>query len=615
MINSNTTQFIFKLRHNISLDGDVILAEMELKSFLPEASIEKIEKLKELTKENSGLAKLQGLIALDSHTRDAGLQGYRTNTSLENLPILIQSISFVQHIYCIVQDSEKARLFIHNCQHQLGSVLEYQLEGSRLIIYALTHYALLEISDVVARRAKSATDTKQKLQWMLDALLARRIDKHALKIAEEALGAKNTTSHLSHDMHYYKAKFFPRLVRSTLNVCRQRLGDGRHRVIDCFSGSGTTLLEAAILGMESIGTDIDPLSVLIAQNKIDILNLSSSSLEEEVSLVLEALKISQSKQLNLFYPRKDEYFESTIEFPIWLMKNRKMTQEVANELIYQIHRLRYAVSFASPKLKGFFNVLMSDAIARKMKMRFLGTGVGRFSLAFSKRCLTESFRNSAQKYIRTVATIEWLKETINLTFSKAQSIHADARSIDQSLGLFDILITSPPYLPAASGRESYAKARAPSLIALEMKNHEEVNDLIDNSIGSMHNALVDFALLSDREKDIVEWLNHDDLRQIKAAPTASYFLDMRKALKQMQQYLRPGALAVIVSGKQSTFYQFSTREELYVVKSAEILAEEAELMGFIVESLYDVQLQKSNKNARPRSLDDYYETLIFLRKT
>lgn len=89
---------------------------------------------------------------------------------------------------------------------------------------------------------------------------------------------------------------------------------------------------------------------------------------------------------------------------------------------------------------------------------------------------------------------------------------------------------------------------------------------------------------------------------------------MRKALQQMYQCLRSGALAVIVSGKQSTFYQFSTREELYVVQSAEILAEEAQAIGFTVESLHDVQLQKSNKNARPRSLDDYYETLIFLRK-
>jgi len=33
-----------------------------------------------------------------------------------------------------------------------------------------------------------------------------------------------------------------------------------------------------------------------------------------------------------------------------------------------------------------------------------------------------------------------------------------------------------------------------------------------------------------------------------------------------------------------------------------------------VEALHDIKLFKSNANARPRSLDDYYETLIMLRK-
>ncbi len=41
----STSHFIFKLRHNISLEGDVILAEMELKAFLPEQSIEGIQNL------------------------------------------------------------------------------------------------------------------------------------------------------------------------------------------------------------------------------------------------------------------------------------------------------------------------------------------------------------------------------------------------------------------------------------------------------------------------------------------------------------------------------------------------------------------------------------------
>jgi len=174
-------------------------------------------------------------------------------------------------------------------------------------------------------------------------------------------------------------------------------------------------------------------------------------------------------------------------------------------------------------------------------------------------------------------------------------------------------VTSPPYLPASSGRESYAKARAPSLIALGMRSHDDVNNLVDDSIGSMGGNGVDLEKLTEDERQVVEWIRRDELRSIKAEPVARYFLDMRQAFAEMRRVLMPGALAVVVSGKQSTFYHFSTREALHVVHSAELLAEEAQNVGFEIVVLHDIQLNKSNMNARPRSLDDYYETLIILR--
>jgi hypothetical protein len=179
---------------------------------------------------------------------------------------------------------------------------------------------------------------------------------------------------------------------------------------------------------------------------------------------------------------------------------------------------------------------------------------------------------------------------------------------------FNIILTSPPYLPASSGRESYTKARAPSLIALGMRSHEDIDDLIDDTIGSMSGDEMDIESLTLEEQKIVEWLRNDSLRAIKATPVARYFLDLRRSFAEMLRILSPGGLAVVVSGKTSTFYQFATRTPLFVVNSAELLAEKARRVGFEVEALHDLKLFKSNANARPRSLDDYYETLIMLRK-
>jgi DNA modification methylase len=610
-MNSQYASFVFKLRQNIVLEGDLVLAKMELDAFLPDA-LQDIADIAAVAQRIPQLAELHKFGALDSYVRQNGTQAYVTSGPLALLPDLIRCVSFIQRIYCVTRDTAEARRLLIEIENALGPVIVYHADGDFIVVQAVPHYALSEFSDVVARHSGSAAKTKLNLDTTLNALLGKTDDRHAGKLAKAALSARSTTSHLSHDIHYYKAKFFPRLARSMLNVCVQRLGDQPHRVIDNFVGSGTTLLEAASLGIPSVGLDIDPLSVLIARAKLEVVRLDSDLLAREVGRTLQLLEAEAKGQLILF-ERSSSGEIGTPAFPAWLMKNRKMTPEIAAELSKEIDTVQVAVAACHPQVRRLFRVLMSDAISRKIRMRFLGTGVGRFSLTFAKTPIAQIFSKSLKKYAKVAATSEWLRHTIHLDFADAQVAKADARHIPDDLGRFDILVTSPPYLPASSGRESYAKARAPSLIALGMRRHDEVDDLVDDSIGSMYGDGIDLEMLTENERNLVEWLRRDELRAIKAEPTARYFLDMRRAFSEMRRVMLPGAYCIVVSGKQSTFYQFSTRKALYVVPSAQILADEAQRVGFEIESLQDVQLIKLNRNARPRSLDDYYETIITLR--
>ena len=291
-----------------------------------------------------------------------------------------------------------------------------------------------------------------------------------------------------------------------------------------------------------------------------------------------------------------------------------MTSELARLLEDEITLLRVAITGAEPPAASLLHVLLSDAIARRVRMRFLGTGVGRFSLTLARTPAPQIMARSLERFVKTAAAIDWFRCVLGLQPAEARVFQADARRLPDDLGEVDIVLTSPPYLPASSGRESYARARALSLIALGITDPLEVDELVDESIGSMQGNGALFGDLTAEERQLVDWLQRDSLRAIKAEPTARYFLEMRQAFGEMVRVLRPGGLAVVVSGKSSTFYNFSTREVLYVARSAELLAEEAARAGFQVQALHDLQLQKANKNARPRSLDDYYETLIFLQK-
>ena len=365
------------------------------------------------------------------------------------------------------------------------------------------------------------------------------------------------------------------------------------------------LLEASTLGISSIGIDIDPLSVLISRAKLESTRLDSAAVDCEATRIKELLAKPRTCDNSTIQP---------IMFPEWLMKNRKMRAGIAAEISREIEQVRFAIADSNtPQMANLLRVAMSDAIARKIKMRFLGTGVGRFALTFGKASITDMFCKSVERYSKITAVSEWMRDVLNTAPAEAQVLSGDARHMPKGAGLFDIIVTSPPYIPASSGRESYAKARAPSLIALGLEDARTVDDLADGSVGSMSNNNPDINRLTAEERGIVDWLQTDELRSIKAAPTAQYFLDMRQSFREMRRCISPGGMAVVVSGKQSTFYEFSTRRTLLVVHSAELLADEAQRAGFTVESLYDVKLDKSNRNARPRSLDDYYETLVMLR--
>jgi predicted RNA methylase len=101
---------------------------------------------------------------------------------------------------------------------------------------------------------------------------------------------RNTATHWnpnygSHGWHRYVGRFPPHLVRAILN----HFGARKHQVVlDPFVGSGTTAVEARLLGLKAIGIDICPLSCLISRTK--------SQFPTDVS-PLESLMI----ELNEFY--------------------------------------------------------------------------------------------------------------------------------------------------------------------------------------------------------------------------------------------------------------------------------------------------------------------------
>jgi DNA modification methylase len=590
--------FAIKLRRNIALEGDLALASRELEAYLGSWPLP-VPDMRELAGDLPDLAMLSGWGALEADCRIGAVQGYRGEGLLARLPEMVRRLAFAGRIYAVAADGPAVREALMAWQRELGPVLSWQPAGARLVIQALPHSFLLELSDIAVRRAASPAEVSALLRDLPAALLG---PDTAAKFPEAALAAQQTTSHVFHDLHYYKAKFFPRMVRATLGGAAQRLGPGPHRVLDPFAGSGTTLVEASLLGFPSQGYDLDPLSVMISRAKLTALKADWRELVDFAAGAAESLR------------RGGLAADEAIGFPGWLTKNRRFTADMASRLSEEIRQVRPVLAACEPRWRDLCCVLISDAMSRRIRMRLLGTGVGRFSLTFSHATLPALLDRSLARLPRVAAAASTMRDMLHLDPAPAEAAQGDARALAPRNGPFDILLTSPPYLPASSGRETYAKARVLSFLGLGLLEGEGIDALVDDAVGSMDGGIQDPDSLAAGERAVVQWLAADDLRAIKAEPTARYFADMKAAFRQMRRVLAPGGLAVVVSGRQSTFYEFATRRPLYVVESAQLLADSAEAAGFEVEDLVHVALAKTNRNARPRSLDDYYETLIVLRK-
>ncbi|MEE9410373.1 MAG: DNA methyltransferase, partial [Candidatus Heimdallarchaeota archaeon] len=82
---------------------------------------------------------------------------------------------------------------------------------------------------------------------------------------------RSINQYLTHWFYPYKGKFHPQMIRSLLNFMNLKEGD---TVLDPFIGSGTTALEAQLLGINSIGIDVSEVCYLISKvktNSVDVL--------------------------------------------------------------------------------------------------------------------------------------------------------------------------------------------------------------------------------------------------------------------------------------------------------------------------------------------------------
>ena len=200
------------------------------------------------------------------------------------------------------------------------------------------------------------------------------------------LNEKDTTKHI-HRLHPYKGKFIPQLVEYFLDshtdsFKRETYFKKGDIILDPFSGSGTTMVQANELGIHAIGIDISAFNTLIANVKVGKVNFKD--LNYEIKRITIALKEFISKnnnsqfenellgELNIF---NKKYFPSP-EFKIKVHNREIIEKEYTpgkeTEFLKTFEKLRkkYSLKIKQDKASNFLEKWYLEPVKKEIDFTF-----------------------------------------------------------------------------------------------------------------------------------------------------------------------------------------------------------------------------------------------------
>ncbi len=604
---------VVTLRHNIPLESDVTLAERELRALLGDSVEVRRMGVKELLPTLINSCTPPQRLAIEERLRSAGVVALQAErVDLLAVPRVVQRAAFAQDILYLGSVDTQNLAF--------AGLPRLSWQSGVGVAVAPSHAFVAEIGTVLLNSLADAAFAESALDALLRYLTTGVIpDRNWKASVAKAVRAKQTTLSLSHDLHIYKAKFFPRLVRALINI----FGSKAELLFDPFSGSGTALLEASSLGLPSLGIDLDPVSALISESKVEPFarrrTATASSLEELDDAIVELLEQE-------FASGKRNTCTSLLPLELAKKLERRDLRDGTSflpEIEQDLSFLEALIKSIRSDTTGLAKVLFSDSVTKKVRYRFVGVGNGRYTIEVMRERILERLTDKIASTQRLCQLFSWLESRLGVVFAPSTARVGDARHVAAELsGRSPVLcLTSPPYLPASSGREHYAEARQLSFAVTGLMPPAE---LIAGP--QLSHERLDVSLLTPSGQELIAYLSSDSDRADpsrdpmrfarKAVPTWHYLRDMEQFLKNLRLSATADSLCLLVVASQHTFYSHRRSEVEFIVNCRALYGEIATKVGWEVEEEIRIELSKhATSVARPQTTEDYFESVLVLRPT
>ena len=330
----------------------------------------------------------------------------------------------------------------------------------------------------------------------------------------------NNVGYFTHSFFKYPAKFIPQIPAWAIN----NFTNTNDIVLDCFAGSGTTLIEASLKNRECLGVDFDEISRLLSRVK------STQLSEKNIKLIKTILSKFD----------KEKY----IDKPLPELKN--LNHWFPEENIKSLNALYFYINEqkASKKIKDFLLVCYISSI-RKSSYSDEQSPKPYISTKYKKepKETIQLFKTIVEKYIEKLDTDEF-----NLHF-KSKFIGNDARNFKSKkyYNKIKLVCASPPYINA------FDYVRILRLENVWLRNLDD-NNIIEhkkNQIGTEQIYANEYN--EQTYKFGIEELDNkiDELYKIdkkRAHIVCKYFADMEENIINIRKYLKEDGSYVLVVG-------------------------------------------------------------------
>jgi len=603
------THWYFKLFNSIKEEHEIDFAELELLSLF--GNVRRVKNFSDIL-DSTHFSQFRGeqIRAQDffAHELPYGdCQGFFAQTeNVIGASQLVKRLAYTREFFVAVKSDNPETIVQQVFPEGVnGKNLQSFQSNGYVLLRLITNQYFLEKSQYISKLSRNEQEASRNVDHLFAYLteklyripatetmqIGKRLEDYFAKREEPSL-------YLTHYMHPYKGKFHPKMVRALLNYVFPR---STGTVMDNFAGCGTLLTEATLMGLDSVGVEINPLSALMSNVKCESLKIPIEELKKAIDKYLQELRDSLLSYESLstgsgllFPPKYDKDFvkktKNTIPMTILnLFKDRKTVDYVlvAHQLIRKVE---------DDKTRDFLLLALSGTISDLARRRH-----GDFLEVLQSR-----LRNL---YLR-IYIFSRINEVLKINLGTSKTYSADTRDMKMvESESIDAIVNSPPYSTALD----YIKNDYPQLTLLQLV---DIPKLEQNMIGNPRFKVYSKALLDEIKSNEPSYANQPDSakealsslirygRTKEAMRTYKFFKDMYLALCEMKRVLKNGAKCVIIIGNN----HYKLDDHYVEVKNDEVLKKMGNSIGLKEDKTIIRDLEKTQAGMIR------YESILILEK-